>query len=159
MTESPVAWARPCVPAGRGRCASMSPWYGNSNCRVATGSPTKTECDRGWVSTLLPSVNPDATNELVPFGTPVKRVHAALGGETWRNQKGEGLIMQGPFHHPRVTQRADHMWIVRCPQCEGSQSEAVPLGIAMPLQSRQVTELIFANHQKRTGAPPVRRIV
>jgi hypothetical protein len=68
-------------------------------------------------------------------------------------------MMQGPFHHPRVTQRADRMWIVRCPQCEGSQSEAVPLGIAMPLQSRQVTELIFANHQKRTGAPPVRRIV
>jgi hypothetical protein len=60
--------------------------------------------------------------------------------------------VQGPFHHPRLTQRADGKWVVRCPQCEGNQSESVPLGIAMPLESRQVTELILANHEKREGA-------
>ncbi len=59
--------------------------------------------------------------------------------------------MQGPHHHPGITRHADGRWLIRCPEYEANESALIPIGIAMPLESLQVTELILANHVRREG--------
>ena len=49
-------------------------------------------------------------------------------------------------HHPKLVQRPDERWEVRCPQCEGNRDEAIPLGISMPIASRVEAEGIARNH-------------
>jgi hypothetical protein len=55
-------------------------------------------------------------------------------------------------HQPRITRRSDDRWSIRCPQCEENPFDSIPIGIAMPLESRQMTELILANHVTREGS-------
>jgi hypothetical protein len=66
--------------------------------------------------------------------------------------------MQGPHHHPRISRRSDGRWVVRCPQCEEQPFDAIPIGIAMPLESLRMTELILANHVTRQGPESRRKI-
>ena len=54
-------------------------------------------------------------------------------------------------HDPRLVQRPDGRWEVRCPQCEKSRDEAIPLGIAVPIANRVEAEAIMRNHGRGVG--------
>jgi hypothetical protein len=49
-------------------------------------------------------------------------------------------------HQPRVSQRADGSWMVDCIQCRNDPSTDLPVGIGMPLQTRETAELLRDNH-------------
>jgi hypothetical protein len=63
------------------------------------------------------------------------------------------LAMQN--HHPKIAQRADHTWVVECPQCRSDATSTLPIGIGMPLRDRETAERLRDNHAAR----PVRRAV
>ena len=67
-------------------------------------------------------------------------------------------MMQGPRHDPRITHYADGRWVIRCPQCEQNRNAPIPIGIAMPIKSHEVTELMLDNHLRREGMRPRRNI-
>jgi hypothetical protein len=54
--------------------------------------------------------------------------------------------MTGRQHHPQITRRADDRWTIRCPECEQNPFDAIPIGIAMPLETLHMAELILTNH-------------
>jgi len=56
--------------------------------------------------------------------------------------------MQGA-HNPVVVQQADGQWILHCPDCEAIVGTTVPIGIDLPVESKDVAELLRENHVGR----------
>ena len=52
-------------------------------------------------------------------------------------------------HHPKLVQRADRQWLVRCDDCAKDRESATPVDINTPVESRVVAELIYENHLER----------
>ncbi len=48
-------------------------------------------------------------------------------------------------HHPKISDRPDGRWEVRCPECEGS-SQTVPVGIGVPIGDPLMAARLRANH-------------
>lgn len=49
-------------------------------------------------------------------------------------------------HHPKIVRRADGAWMVECPDCRNDATSSIPLGIDMPLASKETAELLRDNH-------------
>ena len=52
-------------------------------------------------------------------------------------------------HNPVVVQRADGRWELHCPDCEAVVGTTVPIGIDLPVESKDVAELLRENHVGR----------
>ena len=64
--------------------------------------------------------------------------------------------MTGP-HHPSVVRRKDGRWEVRCPHCLlQTETEALPIGIGLPLESEFAARMLQENHHRVTGSGPQR---
>jgi hypothetical protein len=55
-----------------------------------------------------------------------------------------------PAHHPVISQRPDHAWVVECPQCRADLQSDVPIGIGLPLQDKETAERLRDNHSGRS---------
>jgi hypothetical protein len=53
--------------------------------------------------------------------------------------------MHGP-HHPKVARRPDGTWVVECAQCVADRTSDIPIGIGMPLLTKETAELLRENH-------------
>ena len=53
--------------------------------------------------------------------------------------------MQG-HHQPRVARRPDGTWVVECAQCRADRTSEIPIGIGMPLSTKETAELLRDNH-------------
>jgi hypothetical protein len=53
--------------------------------------------------------------------------------------------MQG-HHQPKVSRRPDGSWVVECPQCRAERTSEIPIGIGMPLSTKETAELLRENH-------------
>jgi hypothetical protein len=54
-------------------------------------------------------------------------------------------------HNPKVLAMADGRWLVVCPECDAVAYRLErPIGIRMPLQSRQTAERLRRNHGDMT---------
>jgi hypothetical protein len=54
-------------------------------------------------------------------------------------------------HSPRLVQRPDGRFEIRCPQCERMDDQARPIGIGMPIVNRIEAESIARNHGGRAA--------
>jgi len=54
-------------------------------------------------------------------------------------------------HRPKVIQRRDGRFEIRCPQCERIRSEPRPIGIGLPVTNRAEAESIARNHAGRAA--------
>jgi hypothetical protein len=66
--------------------------------------------------------------------------------------------MQRSHHQPHITKAKDGRWMIRCPQCEDNSFASIPIGIALPLRSLEVTQLVLDNHMNREGARTRKKI-
>jgi hypothetical protein len=58
-------------------------------------------------------------------------------------------------HHPKIARRADGAWVVECAECRSDTTSSIPLGIDMPLTSKETAQLLRDNHagmRRRPGA-------
>jgi len=53
--------------------------------------------------------------------------------------------MQG-HHQPKVARRPDGTWVVECAQCRADRTSEIPIGIGMPLSTKETAELLRDNH-------------
>jgi hypothetical protein len=58
----------------------------------------------------------------------------------------DGSWPLGRVHHPTIRRRADRKWVVVCPDCEKEQEGETPVGINVPVDSREVAEMLWENH-------------
>ena len=49
-------------------------------------------------------------------------------------------------HQPKVACRPDGTWVVECAQCRADRTSEVPIGIGMPLSTKETAELLRDNH-------------
>jgi hypothetical protein len=49
-------------------------------------------------------------------------------------------------HSPRLVNRPDGRFEIRCPQCERMDDQAPPIGIGLPIANRTQAESIARNH-------------
>ena len=49
-------------------------------------------------------------------------------------------------HNPVVVRRNDGRWELHCPDCTAALGATVPIGIDLPLESKDVAELLRENH-------------
>jgi hypothetical protein len=54
-------------------------------------------------------------------------------------------------HHPVVRQRTHDSWIVRCPECQRDNQQTPPVGINLPVSSRDVAVMLATNHAGPKG--------
>ena len=106
---------------------------------------------------LSSSLREAATNQLVVFVTS-RHGYRSPSHRTLGTKEEQERAMQGPRHDPHITHHADGHWVIRCPQCEQSRGASMPIGIAMPIKSHEVTELMLDNHLRREGMRPHRKI-
>ena len=56
--------------------------------------------------------------------------------------------MRVAHHHPTISERPDHSWVVECVQCRTDMHSDVPIGIGMPLKDRETAERLRDNHSR-----------
>lgn len=54
-------------------------------------------------------------------------------------------------HSPRLVNRPDGRFEIRCPQCERMVADGRPIGIGMPITNRVEAESIARNHAGRAA--------
>jgi len=55
-------------------------------------------------------------------------------------------------HHPTISERADHSWVVECVQCRTDMHAEVTIGIGMPLKDKETAERLRDNHGRALRA-------
>ena len=60
------------------------------------------------------------------------------------------VIPRPTSHHPKLVQRLDGRWEIRCPQCERN-SEPPPIGIDDPVANKFEAESMLQNHSGRAA--------
>ena len=50
-----------------------------------------------------------------------------------------------------VRRSTPESWIVICPECQRHKQRTPPLGINLPVSSRQIAEMLAKSHAKRRG--------
>lgn len=61
-------------------------------------------------------------------------------------------------HHPKIVQRCDGCWMVVCDDCARDRQSSTPVGINIPVESREMAQLLWENHCERRR-PPNRRSI
>jgi hypothetical protein len=51
-------------------------------------------------------------------------------------------------HHPRIIDDGNGTWLLECAGCSDDRSEALPIGIGIPLRDRVTAERLAANHYR-----------
>jgi hypothetical protein len=51
-----------------------------------------------------------------------------------------------PAHQPKISRRSDGTWVVECAECRADVSSDIPIGIGMPLVTRETAERLQENH-------------
>jgi hypothetical protein len=60
-----------------------------------------------------------------------------------------------PAHQPKVSRRPDGTWVVECSECRADLCSDIPIGIGMPLLTKETAERLRENH----AGPYGRRLV
>jgi hypothetical protein len=77
-------------------------------------------------------------------GTP-RLGYGWMSTKTFVGSKG-ATPMPRPSHHAEVIRQTDGRFVVRCVTCDAGDRLSIPVGIGIPLESREVAEFVRHNH-------------